>query len=166
MSAAGGPANPATALGREDRDLQARLPRDSGSRGAPCGPRINLHHQRLPPPPPPPPGVQAAPPPAARPRAGPAHLPRGAVAPRGPRAPSHGAGSREPGPRCSGRPGPAAAPARRVLEPPLPDLRPRPGRRAEPRGAAGGSAPGRCRRGWVRGRRPPARGTQAPCSRL
>lgn len=77
--------------------------------------------------------------------------------PAAPEPPHMAPGAESRGPRCSGRPGPAAAPARRVLAPPLPELRPRPGRRAEPRGAAGGSAPGRCRWGWVRGRRPPHR---------
>lgn len=59
---------------------------------------------------------------AARPRAAPAHLRRGAPGPPRPPAPRHMApGAENRGPRCSGRPGPAAALARRVLAPTLTD---------------------------------------------
>lgn len=112
-----GPANPATALGREDRDVQARPPRDSGSRGGP-----GLHISPRPGVPTPSPGRTQRPPPAARPRAPPAHLPRGAPGPAAPEPPhmAPGAGSRErgsaplrpPRPRRSPRPpGPSAAAA-------------------------------------------------------
>lgn len=119
-----------------------REPRDSPSARAPGSPGAVAKSERgL--------GKPRSPRPARRPLTSPGERP----APRGPRAPSHGSGRPEPGPRSAGRPGPAAAPARRVLAPP-----PAPQAQAWEAGGAsrvrGGSAPGRCRRGRVVGQEP------------
>ena len=172
-TAAGSPISNGVVSGRRPREPRdspwARGPGSPGAvaksewvYGSPRGPHINLHPQRLLTAPPPP-GAQAATPSRCPPPRGASSPPPGSARlPATPEPPHMAPGAKSQGPRHSGRPGPAAAPARRVLAPPLASRRFRPGRRAEPWGAAGGPAPGRCRRGWVRGGRAPARGTRAP----